>query len=96
MSGAVGIPLPYVAVLLAFVLEVIAGIALVVGWHARTAAIVLAAFVALIAFFFYRDLSDQATFASFMSCITQIAGLVYISVYGAQYAALKRDPLPRN
>ena len=39
MSGAVGIPFPYVAVLLAFVLEVVGGVALVIGWHARTAAV---------------------------------------------------------
>ena len=96
MSGAVGIPLPYLAVLLEFVLEVVGGIALVIGWQTRTAAVTLAAFVALIAVFFYRDISDQTTFGLFISCVTQIAGLIYISVYGAQYAAVSRDPLPQR
>ena len=96
MSGAVGIPFPYLAVLAAFALEVIAGVALVVGWHTRTAAIALAGFVLLIALFFYRGWSDQAVFAGFMSCVVQIIALVYISVYGAQHAAMRRDPLPRN
>lgn len=96
MSGAAGIPFPFVAVLLAFVLEVVAGIALVIGWHTRTAAVLLAAFVLLIAAFFYRDLSDQATFGLFMSCITQVAGLIYISVYGAQHVAVAKDPLPHD
>src|SRR5688572_22825051 len=74
MSGAVGIPFPYIAVLLAFALEVVAGIALVIGWHTRTAAILLALFVMLIAAFFYRNLADQTVFAGFMSCVVQIAG----------------------
>lgn len=95
MSGAVGIPLPYLAVLAAFALEVVAGVALVIGWHTRTAAIALAVFVLLIALFFYRDWTDQTVFAGFMSCVVQIIGLVYISVYGAQHVAVKRDPLPR-
>lgn len=96
MSGAVGIPLPLIAVTLAFILEIIGGVALVIGWYTRTAAAVLAAFVMLIAVFFYRDWSNQVTFGLFMSCLTQIAGLVYISVYGAQYAAIAKDPLPHN
>lgn len=96
MSEAVGIPLPYVAVLLAFIFEVVAGVALVIGWHTRTAAVLLAGFVMLIAFFFYRNLSDQATFGLFMSCVTQAAGLVYLSVYGAQHLAVKKDQLPHG
>ncbi len=94
MSGAVGIPFPYVAVLLAFVLEVVGGVALVIGWHARTAAVLLAGFVMLIAFFFYRDWSDQATLGLFITCVTQTVGLVYISVYGAQHLAVRKDPRP--
>lgn len=95
MSAAVGIPFAYLAVLLAFILEVVGGAALVVGYHTRTAAAALAVFVLLIAAFFYRDLSDQVTFGYFMSCLTQAGGLIYVSVYGTQYRAIKRDPLPR-
>lgn len=91
MSGSVGIPLPFVAVTLAFILEVIAGIALLIGWHTRTAAILLAGFVFLVALFFYRDWSNQATFGLFISCLLEIAGLLYISVYGAESVAIKRD-----
>lgn len=96
MSADVGIPLPFIAVLLAFILEVVGGVALVVGWQTRTFAILLAGFVMLVAVFFYRDLSDQVTFGYFMSCLTQAAGLAYISVYGAQHAAVAKDPLPHD
>lgn len=91
MSGAVGIPFPLIAVFLAFVLEVLAGFALILGWHARTAAFASAIFFVLIALFFYRDISDQATFGNFVNCLLQAAGLAYISVYGAKHFALKRD-----
>lgn len=97
MSGAVGIPLPLVAVTLAFILELVGGVALVIGWQTRLAALALAAFVMLVAFFFYRNIgADQTVFAGFMSCVIQSAGLLYISVYGAQYAALAKDPLPQH
>lgn len=96
MSGAVGIPLPFVAVILAFVLELVGGVALVIGWRVRAAALALAAFVMLIALFFYRNLGDQATFGLFMSCVTMAAGLVHLSVYGAQFAAVAKDPLPQG
>ncbi len=96
MSGAAGIPLPLAAVALAFMLELLGGIALVIGWHTRTAAVLLAGFVMLIAFFFYRNLSDQAVFAQFMSCVTLASALVYLSVYGAQTLAVKKDPLPAH
>ncbi|MEK7639346.1 MAG: DoxX family protein [Patescibacteria group bacterium] len=96
MSGAVGIPLPFIAVILAFILEIVAGVALIIGWHTRTAAIVLAAFVVLIILFFYRDWTDQANFASFMSGLAEAAGLIYISVYGAQHAAVAKDQPPHH
>lgn len=94
MSGTAGIPFPLIAVTLAFILEVVAGIALVIGWQTRTAAVSLAVFVMLIAVFFFRNLGDQAIFAQFMSCVTLAAGLVYISVFGTQHGAVAKDPLP--
>lgn len=96
MSEGAGIPLPYIAVLLAFVLEVVGGIALIVGFQVRLFAFLLAGFVLLVGFFFFRNISDQMTFALLMSCITEAAGLAYISVYGAQSVAMKKDPLPQG
>lgn len=91
MSGTVGIPFPLVAVTLAFILEVIGGIGLVIGWQTRTFAFLLAGFVFLIAIFFFRGLSNQATMGLFLSCLAQVAALLYISVYGAQYMAVTKD-----
>ncbi|MBY0110636.1 DoxX family protein [Patescibacteria group bacterium] len=96
MSAAVGIPFAMIAVTLAFIVEVGAGIALIVGYNSRTAAAVLIVFTALIAVFFGRDLSDQMQMMTFFSCLQIIAGLLYVSVYGAQKAAVGTCPLPHG
>ncbi|MCE9644119.1 DoxX family protein [Candidatus Parcubacteria bacterium] len=91
MSAAAGIPFPLVAVFLAFLLELFGGLALVFGVWTRVAAFLLAPFVLLIALFFFRNLADQAQFGMFMSCMGLIAGLLYVSVYGARHAAVSKD-----
>lgn len=95
-SAQAGIPFAYAAVFLAFVLEVCAGLALVFGYNTRLAAFLLAGFTLLIALFFYRNLADQMQMAMFTSCLGYIAGLMYVSVYGAQSVAVKTCPLPRG
>ncbi len=96
MTDAAGVPFAYLAVVLAFVLEVVAGIALIVGFHTRTAAAALTVFVLIIAFVFYRNIADMTQFPMFMSCLELAAGLIYVSVYGAQTVAVKTCQLPEG
>ena len=91
MSEAAGIPFAYFAVLLAFALELVGGLALIIGWHTRIFSFLLAGFVMLIALFFFRDWSDQQTMGNFISCCIEAAGLGYISVYGARHFAIRKD-----
>ena len=93
-TAAAGVPFATVAVLLAFVLEVVCGLMLVFGWHARKAGFVLALYVLLLALIFYRNVSDLMIMGEFVSHIAFIAGLLYVSVYGAQHVAVRKDPLP--
>ena len=81
MSAMAGIPLPTIAVALAFLLELTGGIALVVGWYVRIFAFLLALFVLAIALFFFRNLTDQMQLGMFTNCLGLIAGLFYVSVY---------------
>lgn len=81
-SAAAGIPFPALAVLLAFLLEVVAGIALIIGWYTRQAAAALIGFVILIALFFVRDISDQMQMITLFSCLELIAGLLYVTAFG--------------
>ena len=91
MTAAAGWPLASVSVFLAFVLEVGAGLMLVLGWHTRAAAFMLAAFTLILAFLFYRNFSDQMVMGAFISHIAFVAGLLYVSVYGAKTFALRKD-----
>ncbi len=93
-AEAVGIPFATVAVTLAFILELVAGIMLVVGWNTRLAAFALILFVILIAAFYGRNLADMQQMTTFFTCLQIIAGLLYVSTYGAQRAAIATCPLP--
>ncbi len=95
-AEAVGLPFATVAVFLAFLLEVVAGIMLVVGWNTRMAASALIVFVILIAVFYGRNLADMQQMMTFFTCLQLIAGLLYVSVYGAQRAAIATCPLPKG
>lgn len=95
MTAEAGLPLASLLVTLAFILEIVAAIALIIGWHARTAAAALGVFILIIAFVFFRDVSDPAQFPMFMTCLELTAGLIYVSVYGAQSVAVKKCQMPR-
>ena len=93
-TAAAGVPLPEVAVWLAFIFELVTGIALIIGWKVRPIAFLLALYVLLLAFIFYHNFADPMIMGQFMSHMAFIAGLLYISVYGAQHVAVKKDSLP--
>lgn len=95
-TAATGWPLPEISVWAAFVLELVAGICLIVGYRVRTVAAILAAYVLLLAVLFYRNVSDPMIMGEFISHMAFIAGLLYVSVYGTQKAAVSKDSLPAH
>jgi len=92
-TQAVGVPFPELAVWLAFILEVVLGLALIVGYRVRIVGLVLAAYVLLLALLFYRNIADPMVMGMFVSHLGFIAGLLYVSVYGAQHIAVRKDSL---
>lgn len=86
-----GVPFAPAAIVLAFLLEFVAGVALLIGWHARLAAFVLAPYILALAVIFYHNFSDPISFGFFISHISLIAALLYVSVYGAKHAAVAKD-----
>src|SRR5947207_2330138 len=52
-TAAAGVPIPSVAVALAALLDLVAGVMIVVGWHARLAAATLVLYVALLTVVFH-------------------------------------------
>lgn len=91
MTSQAGVPLPSIAVFLAFLLELFGGIALLIGWRTRLVAGIFALFVLILNFVFFADLSDPMKMGFFMSNLAIIAGLLYASVYGARHAAVTKD-----
>ena len=91
MSADAGLPFASVMITLAFILEIVCSGMLIIGFHARIAATLLAGFTFLIGLTFVRDLSDQTQMMIFFSCMNLIAGLLYVAVYGAKTLAVHPD-----
>lgn len=90
-SAAMGMPYASAYVTIAFALEVVCALAIILGWHARAAACVLAFFTLALAIIFYGNFSDPMTMGMFVSHMGLIAGLLFISVYGAKSFAVRKD-----
>lgn len=99
-TAAAGVPLAYFAVLLAFIIELLGGIMLIVGYKTRKAGFVLAIFTLIITPIFHwpwmNGVADQAQMMMFFKNLAIVGGLLYASVYGAQHAAMKKCPLPHS
>lgn len=96
MTAAVGVPFAYVAVILAGILELVAGVAIIVGWNARFFAFLLMLFTILLTALFHMSFADPMAIGIFMGHLYLIGGLLYVSVYGAQGMAVKACPLPQG
>ncbi len=78
---AMGVPGALLPLVIA--LEVIGGIAIVIGFQARLTALGLASFCILSAVLFHADFSDQMQMMSFMKNITIAGGFLMIVAHGA-------------
>lgn len=91
MTAAAGVPFAQVAVFLAFLLELGAGLAVVLGYHARVAAFLLALFTVALTLIFHSNFSDPMEMGQFVSHLGLIGGLLFVSVYGAKQVAIRKD-----
>lgn len=80
---SVGLPFPLLLAVLAAILEIAAGLGLVLGYQARYSALSLAVFTLLASVFFHMDFSQQVQVAMFTKNLAIIGGLLYISTFGA-------------
>ena len=78
MMGVPGMMLPLV-----ILLEVVAGLAIIVGYQARIAAFLLAGFSLVSAVMFHGNLADQMQMIHFMKNLAMAGGLLLIVVNGA-------------
>ena len=81
--GVPGVMLPVV-----IVLEVIGGLAIVVGWQTRIVAFLLAGFTIVSAILFHADFGDQMQQISFMKNIAIAGGFLFLVANGPGALAL--------
>jgi putative oxidoreductase len=77
------VPIPEVAVWVIIVVELIGGIALLVGFKARWAAAVLALFCLITAFAIHLPAGDYVNMVNFYKNLVMAGGLLYVVTYGA-------------
>lgn len=87
-AGSVGMPLPTLAVAIGLAIELAGGIALLLGWGTRWAALILAFFTLVASFFFhaYWGLpADQAMMQQllFNKNVAVVGGLLAFAAFGA-------------
>lgn len=84
--GVPGMLLPLV-----IVLELLGGLALLVGWHARIAAFLLAGFTLLAALIFHNNFGDQMQMILFMKNLAITGGLLMVVAFGAGKLSIDRS-----
>lgn len=79
---SVGAPMPEVAYGIALFVELVLGIALLVGFKARWAAAGIALFTLATAFLFHFNLADQMQQIMFLKNLTIVGGLLLVVAFG--------------
>ena len=82
-KGVPGMLLP-----LTIIFEIAAGLAIIVGWQTRLAAIALAGFSVVTALVFHADLGDQIQFILLMKNFAIAGGLLFLVAFGPGAFAL--------
>ena len=90
-----GLPLPEVGAAIAIAVEIVAGIALLVGWKARWAALVLAVFTLVASVFFHAFWAvppeqHMTQYLMFMKNVGIVGGLLALYAFGPGRLAIDK------
>lgn len=80
--ASAGLPVPQAALLIAILIEVGGGVALIVGYRTRIVASVLALFCVVTAVSFHAAFDDQNQFIHFLKNLTMAGGFLQIVAFG--------------
>ena len=81
--GAIGLPTPTVTAVVVGLIELVGGIAILVGYQTRIAAIVLALFTVGATLIAHLDFSDQTQQLFFMKNLSIVGGFLLLAAVGA-------------
>ncbi len=87
-AASAGMPMPQVAVAIGLVIEIGAGLAILLGWHTRWAALILGFFTLVASFFFHNFWAVPAEAAMmqqllFWKNVALVGGLLGYAAHGA-------------
>ncbi len=85
---SVGLPLPTLGFVIAVLVEIGGGIALVLGYRTRLVAAIMALFTIATALAFHNNLADQNQFIHFFKNVAMAGGLLQLVAYGAGRVSL--------
>ena len=85
---SVGLPLPPVAYGIAAFVEIVGGIALLLGYRTRLVGAVLFLFTLFTAVFFHNHLGDQDQFIHFFKNVAIAGGLLHVIAFGGGRVSL--------
>jgi putative oxidoreductase len=77
-----GLPLPSIAFAISAFIEVVGGIALLLGYRTRLVATVMFVFALATAVFFHHNFADQNQFIHFFKNIAIAGGLLHVVAFG--------------
>ena len=81
--SSVGLPLPEIGLGIAIIVEVLGGLALILGYRTKLVATGLALFSIATALLFHSALGDQNQFIHFMKNFALAGGLLQVAAFGA-------------
>jgi putative oxidoreductase len=90
MIVAAGLPVRPLAFAVAAVVELGGGLLLVLGYHARSVALVLAVFCFATAISFHNNFTDQNQMMHFLKDVKITGGLFQIAAFGAGAISIER------
>ena len=91
--GSLGLPAPSLATVLAIIIEIGAGLLILVGYQTRLVALGLGIYTLITAFIGHSQLGDPDTFQHFMKNMAIVGGsLAFVAFGGGAYSLDARKP----
>ena len=81
-------PLPQLGLAIAIFVEIVGGVALILGYRTKLVATALALFSIATAVFFHSALADQNQFIHFFKNIAMAGGLLQVAAFGGGAVAI--------
>lgn len=86
--ASAGLPLPFLAYIVAIIVEVGGGILILVGYQTRFVALAMAAFSIVTALAFHTKFGDQAQLTNFFKNIAIAGGFLQVAAFGAGHLSV--------